>query len=503
MKSLLIQTSPARLVLSIVVAISLAAARGESPAASPAKSATPPAVVVPKPLTFDNGRGTIDIIERLRFEDRQDNFDFASAAHSPTDGSWFVERTRLGLTWKPEADLAFQVQLQDAREWGSERPNVPFILGSEGDDALDLRLASVTWGNPKKSPFTVTLGRQILAFGEERLVGSSEWNNFARTFDAGKLSWDIVPGKTTASAFVGSVVNVQETTSGSGWKADHSSTNDLFSGVYVTQKLNATQVLDGYLLWRDKKDNNPIYSAPTAAIPVPSRTAAGYDIGQDVFTLGARYFAPPMAGKFDGEFEGAFQWGDVNRQTTAAVGQYAGTSSTLDQQAWALHSLFGYTPPNMPGKLRIDFEYNLASGDTNRNDGKNGSFMNMFPSNHKFYGFMDVFAWKNLREAVATVRFVPIPKTSVRIDYHRFSLYSNQDAWYRANAVATVRPLNAAAQTAPTRAGEELDVTATWTPRPVLVIDAGWSHFFAGPYLRATGATSDADFLYVQLTFKR
>lgn len=453
-------------------------------------------------ITFDDGRGTVEVIERLRFEDRQNNFDFNSAATAPTDGSWFVERFRLGATWKPDSALAFQLQLQDAREWGSDRPKVPFILGAEGNDALDLRIAAVTWGDPKSSPVAFTLGRQILAFGEERLVGSSEWNNFARTFDAGKLVWAAVPGKTTATAFLGSVVNIEGTTSGTGWKPDHSSTNDLFGGIYVTQKLEAADLLEGYVLWRDKKDNNPIYSAPTAPIPAASRTAAAYDIGQNIVTLGTRYLMPPKEGAFDSEVEAALQMGHVDRQTTAATGSYAGSSPTLDQQAWALHALVGYTPAGGPAKLRFDVEYNLASGDTNRNDGKNGSFMNLFPSNHKFYGFMDVFSWKNLREAVATARFVPLPKTSVRLDYHWFSLYSSQDAWYRANAVATVRPLNAAAQNAPPRAGEESDLTFAWNPQPWLTLDAGWARFSAGPYLRATGAGSDANFVYVQTTLK-
>ena len=455
------------------------------------------------PLTFDRGRGVFDFTERLRFENRQDNFDFNSAAHSPTDGSWYEQRFRAGVTWKPSGTLALQVQLQDSRELGSERPKVPFILGAEGNDALNLRLASVTWGDPKKSPVVFTLGRQILAFGDERLVGPSEWNNFARTFDAGKLVWAVVPGQTVATVFVGSVVNIGTQTSGQGWMFDHSSTNDMFSGVYVTTKPDKTSTLDGYLLWRDKNDNNPIYSAPTAAIPAAARTAAAYDIGQDIFTLGTRYVTPPREGAFDTEFEGAYQRGKVNRQTTTATGAYAGNSPTLDQQAWALHALVGYTPMGAPGKLRLDVEYNVASGDTDRTDGKNGSFMNLFPSNHKqFYSLMDVVAWKNIREVTGTLRFTPLPKTVVRIDYHQLSLYSSQDAWYRANAVATVRPLNAAAQSGPRRAGDALDLTATWTPRPWVVIDVGGSHFYASSYLLATGAKSDANFVYIQTTFK-
>ena len=460
-------------------------------------------VLPPAPITFDDGRGTIEFIERLRFEDRQNNFDFDSANHSPTDDSWFEQRFRMGLIWKANATTSLQLQLQDSREWGAERPTVPFILGAEGNDALDLRLASVTFGDPKKSTVVFTLGRQILALGDERLVGPSEWNNFARTFDAGKLVWSVTPGQTIATLFVSSVVNVQGTTSGSGWKFDHSSSRDLFSGFDLTHKLDAANTLEGYVLWRDKKDNNPIYIAPTATIPAAARAAAAYDIGQDVYTIGARYVHAPKAGAFDTEVEAAFQGGNVNRQTTAATGTYAGSSPTLDQKAWAIHGLVGYTPAGAPGKLRFDLEYNVASGDTNRTDGTNGSFMNLFPSTHKqYYSLIDLFSWKNLREFTATARFSPLPKTTVRLDYHDVSLYSSQDAWYRANAVATVRPLNAAAQGAPSRAGEEFDLTFAWTPRPWISLDAGLARFTAGPYLRATGASSDANFVYAQTTVK-
>ena len=128
--------------------------------------------------------------------------------------------------------------------------------------------------------------------------------------------------------------------------------------------------------------------------------------------------------------------------------------------------------------------------------------MNLFPSNHKFYGFMDAFAWKNMEEWVATLRFTPLPKTLLRIDWHDFALFTTSDAWYRANGVATVRPLNAVAAAAGRNAGNELDVTATWMPRAWATFDLGWSRFFAGSYLDETGAHSDARFLYVQTTLK-
>ena len=65
-----------------------------------------------------------------------------------------------------------------------------------------------------------------------------------------------------------------------------------------------------------------------------------------------------------------------------------------------------------------------------------------------------------------------------------------------------MRPLNAAAQGAPTSVGDELDLTLTWIPCPNAAIDVGYSKFFAGSYLGATGARSDANFFYLQTTLK-
>lgn len=44
---------------------------------------------------------------------------------------------------------------------------------------------------------------------------------------------------------------------------------------------------------------------------------------------------------------------------------------------------------------------------------------------------MDVFAWKNIEEWVATLRFAPVTNTTVRLDYHNFSLFTTSDAWYQ------------------------------------------------------------------------
>ena len=63
-----------------------------------------------------------------------------------------------------------------------------------------------------------------------------------------------------------------------------------------------------------------------------------------------------------------------------------------------------------------------------------------------------------------------------------------------------VRPLTPAARGATNHVGEEFDFTITYQPLKFLSLWAGYSHFFAGNYLKATGASDDADYGYVQAT---
>jgi hypothetical protein len=81
------------------------------------------------------------------------------------------------------------------------------------------------------------------------------------------------------------------------------------------------------------------------------------------------------------------------------------------------------------------------------------------------------------------------------VDAHAFWIADTNDSWYRANGVATVRPITPGAST---YAGSEVDFTATYKAAKWLSFQAGYSHFFAGDYLSDTGAKADADFVYLQ-----
>ena len=113
---------------------------------------------------------------------------------------------------------------------------------------------------------------------------------------------------------------------------------------------------------------------------------------------------------------------------------------------------------------------------------------------------MDLFSWQNLHNPELSLKAKPCKQVGLEADFHGFWLANTNDAWYRANEVTKVRPITPASRNASSYVGSELDLLVTYQPLKFLNIWAGYSHFFAGDYLNATGPSDDADFGYVQAT---
>jgi hypothetical protein len=433
--------------------------------AGPTAPGTAPAPPMPtpetNPLSFFGGKLVFDFQERLRFEARENNFDFNSGVDSLTDDSWLLERTRLGVKLAPLDWLTFYAQAQDTREFGSDRPNVIGSLGAEGDDTVDLRQAYVEIGDPKK--FSLKVGRQVLSYGDQRLVGPLDWSNPSRTFDAVKLRY-VDPGY-TIDLFSASVVKLEDHKfNKSDWINSDSTRNQIFSGIYFTTNALDFQATELY------------------AFQLHEEYATG---DTDFFTLGTHLKGDPKKlGGVDYDVEAAVQFGDVKGKSLTAYAGHAGVGYN-----WLASSL----------KPRIGIEANYGSGDGNAKDGKVETFQNLFPTNHPFYGYMDTFSWQNMAEIAFTSSITPSATTKVSLDYHVLWLADTNDAWYRANGTTAVRPIKGDASNF---AGSELDLTASWKATKNLSFLAGYSHFFAGGYLGDTGSKSDADFAYVQATLE-
>jgi hypothetical protein len=443
-----------------------------------AKSTAPPPPVEKKeanPLCFLDGKLCFDIQDRLRFEGRDNNFDFNSDVDSLTDDSWLLNRFRIGVAIKPVDWLKIYAQGQDSREWFSDRPKIPGAMGAEGDDQFDLRQAYVQLG-PKS--VNATIGRQTLAYGDERLVGISEWNNFSRTFDAAKLHYE--QGKFSIDVFASTVVYIirDEFDYSDLFNGAETHRDQVFSGIYGSTTAVDPLTIDLYVFILDER--NPTVIVPGITYPGTSLSTPG--TRTDFATLGTRLKADPKklnGWEYEGEF--AFQTGQV---------------SDLDLTAFAAHIGGGYNF-KCPWSPRLFAEYNYASGDHDPTDGDIETFQNLFPSNHPKYGFMDLFSWQNMHNPELSLKAKPCKQVGLEADFHWFWLADTNDAWYRANGTTKVRPITPGA---PNYVGSEIDLLITYQPIKSLVFWAGYSHFFAGSYLSATGPSDDADFGYVQAT---
>ena len=476
-------------------------------AASAAKKTETKPAAEKSALTFAGGILTLDLEERLRWEVRDNNRDFDRSVNDVRDDGWVLSRFRLGLTVKPADWLKFYVQTQDTREWFGQRGNVPGINGVEGGDYFDLRQAYVEIGNLKQFPLSLTVGRIPLDYGDRRLIGDSRFSNLGQSFDGVKLR--LQTDKFWVDAFAVRPVQFRK------YEVNDSDSADNFFGIYGGTDALGFQTTELYFLYRDKADAQPDLS------PTNTKNPDGTYRGpaQRLVTLGTRWKSKKDAlHGFDYTAEFAYQFGNL----------WTGDKTTprLNHHAFALALIGGYTWENVAWKPRLGFEYDYATGDKNSKDGSSQSFQNLFPANHQHYGFMDEFAWRNLHDARISFSVKPHKDLELTLDYHAFWLAETTAYWYTSNANSTIRtttPSTTANVTTTSKgktttkkvttpgkdvrtvgasnfAGHEIDFTANWKVNKHLSFLVGYSHFFAGTYLRDTGAHSDADFGYAQAT---
>ena len=425
------------------------------------------------PLVSDAGTQTAAIVTtksedtlafsleaRLRGEWRENNYDFNDGLDALTEDVWLLSRVRLGAEWTPSSWLRIVVEGQDAREFFGDRPNIPGQLGAEGDDAWDLRQAYVEIGGPNH--LSTSIGRQETSYGDGRLISRTPWKNLSQTFDAVKIHY--AAEKWWLDAFTSSVVRPRKGEfNQSDWLDEGDARNEFFSGLYFSTTALDVQVTNLYAFELHEQDKG----------------------GSDFVTLGTRMKgdAAKLAG-WDYETEMAAQFGErFGKDLSAFAGHWGGGHNWL----------------RLPWKPRIGIEYSYATGDSNPADGRVGTFQNLFPTNHPFYGYMDEFAWQNIHNPALKFSIDPSSSVKLSLDYHLFWLADTNDGWYRANQTTLVRPITPAARSF---AGSELDFTAQWKATKQVDVQAGYSHFFAGSYVSDTGASDDADFAYLMLTFK-
>jgi hypothetical protein len=445
---------------------------------------------------------------RLRYEVK-DNFGIPGVPGSmdfrengaDVDNTYWMTRIRFrgGYTDKYFSALVegrSSIVISDERWAYFSTPLPASTVNREGkgpeSDTIDLHQAFVTLGNHKEFPLSLKVGRQELSYGEERLVGAFGWNNIGRVFDTAKMRWQ--NAWFAADFFTGRPVIPEDN------RFNVANDYDWFSGAYATITKIPKHTLETYFFARNASQE-AISAEPSPQFPQPS--------ARDIYTLGLRLKSlPGQFGNWDYTLETAGQFGNFRDRRLGI------TSPRLDHQAYMGIVQGGYTFSESWGTPRVGLEYAYASGDSDAADGKHETFENLFPTNHKFYGYMDFFSLQNLHNVRGIFQIKPHPRLSMAIEAHGFWLADTHDNFYNVGG-APRGGLGVPAGGAGTGygiyannsnfVGAELDVIAGYALTRNAQLEVGYGHFFVGDYVRqslsnAAFGSTDANYVYAQAT---
>ncbi len=376
--------------------------------------------------------------------------------YTTTNDTYLLSRVRVDVTIQPSKWLTFFGETQDSRVIFNNhvRAAVPF------QNTWDIRQVYVQFGN---STADLTVGRQVLAFGNERVIGPSDWTNTARTFDVVRL--DVHPAGYQVSLFASSVVIGVD-----GAMDHHLQGNNLY-GVYGSFK-NAIPgaTLEPYVLWR---------LAPANA-GLPETANRGH---LNETTIGLR-LAGTLPAAFDYEIE-------MDRQ--------AGSLGTNSIRAWAGFWSLGKTFRCVAPAPRIFIESNYASGTKNPSGHTWGTFDELYPSNHDKLDFADQFGRKNIQQVRGGVEESIGKKWKLRQTYENLWLATTHDALY-----ANSGPISIAADPNATsrHIGQEVDISAQFQINEGIAAGFGCARLFSGRFLKTVSPGKDYTYPFVYLTYR-
>ena len=300
------------------------------------------------------------------------------------------------------------------------------------------------------------VGRHELLFTKQRLVGPLDWANTRRTFD-GVGGW--LKGRDwRLDAFWVRPVIVEAD------EGDESDERTELAGVHLLRNVAKDRTCEAYAYYLHRD------------------TGTWFKTGREEsrLTLGVASAGPIGCSRFDYDTELAYQAGDWGAEAISAG------MATLEV-GWK---------PGWRWQPRFAVGADYASGGHGPNDTLS-TFNQLFPTGHLWFGWADLIGRQNLVAARFTATAKPIEKLTLRADVHQFWRASVDDAVYNAGGGV----LRAAGFGSDREVATELDLQVKLALDRHVELEVGWSHVFAGAYIRQSGPSDDVDFGWAQVVF--
>ncbi len=410
---------------------------------------------------------------RFRYE-FLDNFNLKYYGDQPAKGEasdgLLLGRFRLGMDYRPTENIHVAVWGQHAQVWDLGFKESDFYNSSFGqkhnsyEDSWELYNTYLEVKQILDQPLAMKVGRQINAYGNKRIFGPGQWGN------SGKWIWDAVKfsykfGGGFVDAFYGKTM-LHDPDQFSLNHAHGFESYGFYSHFKLPQSLLGIAV-EPFFMTKENDRNN-------------YRGEDGQWGEFDSYYLGCRIFRMNLNG-LDADFTFVKQEGDFAND---------------DIDAYGYHILLAYNFEEFDFKPRLGIEYSYASGDSDPNDGKKETFDGAFGARDKMYGRMNLFHWKNLKDAQINLEIKPKKGVYLKAEYHQFWLAEKEDAWYLNPREYRDRTGNSGG-----KVGKEFDIVGRLKLPQGNEIQFGYGHFWPDEFAENRASDKEADWVFLQWTY--
>jgi hypothetical protein len=370
------------------------------------------------------------------------------------DKFYELERIRGGMEIRPTSWLSTYVQFHDLHALG-----LPLkYTAANMRDNFDFRQAYIKLNF---KPVKLFAGRQLLNFGNERVIGISDWTQTSRSFDGFDAR---IGDKNRVDLFSASVVNIYPTSL------------DMHSG-----GLNYHGVYGSINSWIPRTTLEPFVLVK--AMPRVLSQQNKYGTETEV-TPGVRVQGFP-GWNIDYDVTGTLQRGSYSNDSIHA-GSFLAKA--------------GYLAANLPWKPHLLAEYDYATGNTHRNPQRISTFDQQYPSNHNAFGLVDLFGFQNIKQYRLNLDLNPHPKLTLLFQAESLHAATRFDGLYSgAGSLFVNAPTTGFASD---RIGTGFDASAKYVYHKYFVVQAGVGHFFPGQIMTSNNHASPLTISWLQFTYR-
>lgn len=357
---------------------------------------------------------------------------FTPILESQKSGTFISQRSRLGFYYSKNQYLKMGLSTQVVSTWGNDAQ----VQATANDISLYEAWAQLFFSKE----WNLKLGRQILSYDDERILGALDWNNAGRKHDAALLGFE--KNKLKANA-------------GFAFNQNSEKTTGTFYDNLVSQPYKSME-----FLWF-RYDINPTLAFSLLGLNLGFQDRIDSSLS-NLQTMGGNIFL--KKNKFGATGTYYLQTGQ----------NHSNNAPAKRTNAWMAAGKIDYNF-NHSFSTSIGSDY-LSGNNMHSTPTQNTYFNPLYGTGHKFYGSMDYFYVSSphnntgLWDSYINLNFKPTEKFTTQIAYHHFE--------------STGKLVDYAGENANKSLGNEIDLSLGYAIMNDVKLTGGYSQMFTDKSMR-------------------